>query len=313
MRQGRIKGSALLSALFVMTLVAIAATAMSTRLQLDIYRTRIIIESDSIYLASQVVPFWAMNQITSNQILPAASDNKGFLLHFPRKHKNIYQGISIEGELYDLQALFNLNNLENEQSRIVFNNLLKNILVKTNEEKRLYIVRAANHWISPYKPERGQDSITSKYLENKPPYQPAHTPMQSVSELRLIAGVNSDIYQKISPYLATIQKDSKVNINTAPKEILSAIGGGLDASEVGEIIQKRASKPIENIEDVSELLKKLGIPDGALTTESEYFLAIAKVKSASLNLTVYTVIKRDHDQQKKKYTARILKETFNNQ
>ncbi|MFZ4077782.1 MAG: type II secretion system minor pseudopilin GspK, partial [Legionellaceae bacterium] len=53
------KGSALISALFLMTLVAIGATAMSSRLQLDIYRTRLILTSDALSLASEAVTFWA--------------------------------------------------------------------------------------------------------------------------------------------------------------------------------------------------------------------------------------------------------------
>jgi general secretion pathway protein K len=48
-------GGALLTALFIMTLVAIVATAMSTRLQLDIYRTRLIVTYDKLYLASQAI------------------------------------------------------------------------------------------------------------------------------------------------------------------------------------------------------------------------------------------------------------------
>ena len=63
-----INGSALLSALFIMTLIAIAATAMSTRLQLDIYQTRMTINSDKLYLASDVVKFWAMEQLKQKSI-----------------------------------------------------------------------------------------------------------------------------------------------------------------------------------------------------------------------------------------------------
>ena len=43
------KGGALLTALFIMTLVAIVATAMSTRLQLDIYRTDLIVSHNKLY------------------------------------------------------------------------------------------------------------------------------------------------------------------------------------------------------------------------------------------------------------------------
>ena len=54
------RGSALLTALFIMTLVAIVATAMSTKLQVDIYRTRLTLTHDKLYLASQGVAVWAL-------------------------------------------------------------------------------------------------------------------------------------------------------------------------------------------------------------------------------------------------------------
>ena len=66
---GNKRGSALLSALFIMTLVAICATAMSMRLQLDIYRTRLTLDSDKLYLASQAVTFWAMDILSEQNIL----------------------------------------------------------------------------------------------------------------------------------------------------------------------------------------------------------------------------------------------------
>ena len=63
--QNKSLGSALISALFIMTLVAIAATAMSTRLRLDIYRTSTHINSDKLYLASQAVTWWAMDKLSA--------------------------------------------------------------------------------------------------------------------------------------------------------------------------------------------------------------------------------------------------------
>lgn len=57
------KGGALLTALFIMTLVAIVATAMSIRLQTDIYRTRLVLTHDKLYLASQAVTFWALGEL----------------------------------------------------------------------------------------------------------------------------------------------------------------------------------------------------------------------------------------------------------
>src|SRR5438128_155496 len=70
-------GSALLSALFLMTLIAIAATAMSTRLQLDIYRTRLSFHSAQLNLASEVVGFWAMDRLMNPSVKLTRLDEEG--------------------------------------------------------------------------------------------------------------------------------------------------------------------------------------------------------------------------------------------
>ena len=84
------RGSALISALFIMTLVAIAATAMSTRLQMDIYRTRLSVNSDKLYLASQAVTGWALAQLSTR-------NRQGQSTLFPKKLKFIYPGVITEG------------------------------------------------------------------------------------------------------------------------------------------------------------------------------------------------------------------------
>jgi general secretion pathway protein K len=76
------RGSALISALFIMTLVAIAATAMSTRLQLDIYRTRLTLITDKLYLASQYVTFWAMSELTYSKKKVAGQRPSGYGAYF---------------------------------------------------------------------------------------------------------------------------------------------------------------------------------------------------------------------------------------
>lgn len=110
-----IKGSALLTALFIMTLVAIVATAMSTKVQLDIYRTKLILTHDKIYLASQAVTFWALSELNNTKNKFAKADTQGIVSIFPHDMENIYSTVTLRGALYDLQAQYNVNNLENKK------------------------------------------------------------------------------------------------------------------------------------------------------------------------------------------------------
>jgi general secretion pathway protein K len=63
MSKKSMNGSALISALFIMTLIAIAATAMTLRLQLDIYRTRLLLTTNKQHYAAQFATFWAIDTL----------------------------------------------------------------------------------------------------------------------------------------------------------------------------------------------------------------------------------------------------------
>jgi len=292
-----------------MTLVAIAATAMSMRLQLDIYRTRLTISSNKLYLASQVVTFWAMDNLGDKGKHFTVSDEDGKLADFPKPLQSMYPGILITGGLYDLQARFNLNNLQDKKFQPLFLRLLENRLTKSNATTRQLIVTATQHWISPQQPDQGQDQFTAHYLHQKPQYLPGFQPMRSVSEFRLVRGVNTKIYQDILPNITALPEKTAININTAPNLLLKTLGNGLTESQVNELMQARGKKGITAFNEITLLLRKLDIPKTQVTLESQYFLSIAKIATDDIFLTNYTIIKRTKN--KKGISISIINESLN--
>ena len=304
------RGSALLSALFIMTLIAIAATAMSTRLQLDIYRTRTAIESDQLYLASQAVTFWAMDALAMKKQFAATPNDDGKLLNFPNKLQRSYPNITTTGALYDLQARFNLNNLQDKKYHPLFLRLLEHTLGQKNESDSKSLMSAIDQWISAYQPDRGHESDVSYYLKQIPPYLPAHQLMQSVTELRLIRGINQKIYQRLLPKVTALPEITPININTASKSVLMGLGSGLNESQVNELILERGETGIKDMKDVSPLLEKLHIPSDQITIESMYYLSIATTTSVDRSLTTYSIIKRGKD-LKGKVSIGLVSNTIN--
>jgi len=303
------RGSALLSALFIMTLVAIAATAMSMRLQLDIYRTRLTITSNKLYLASQAVTFWAMDSLGEQDKRFMTSGAGGKLADFPKQLQSIYPDVLITGGLYDLQARFNLNNLQDKKFQPVFLRLLENSLTQSKATTRQLLVKATQHWVSPHQPEQGEDQFLAYYLQQKPQYLPGFQPMHSVSEFRLIRGVTAEIYQELLPNITTLPEKTTININTAPKILLRTLGNGLTESQVNELIEARGKKGIATLNETSLLLQKLGVPKTQITLESQYFLSIAVTATNDLSLTNYTIIKRTKN--KTGISISIINESLN--
>lgn len=305
------RGSALITALFIMTLVAIAATAMATRLQLDIYRTRISIMYDKLYLASQAVTWWTMEQLATPNAIFMTKNSQGDVLIWPSKLQQIYPGIKIEGRALDMQSKFNLNNLQDKKFQSIFNNLLENIGT-LDEGQQKTIFNATINWMKAYQLDRGHDQFLNYYLKQNPPYYPGFQPLQNLSEFRLVQGVTSKSYQALLPYITTLPGSLPINVNTASHTLLKALGSGLSREQIDTLTKVRGKKGIANTSKLTPLLTKLNIPSEQITITSEYFLCIATTSMDDFHLTVYTLLRR-HKNQKNKLKISIVNERINSQ
>lgn len=306
------RGSALISALFIIALVAIAATAMSMRIQQDIYRTRLTIQSDKIYLASEAVLFWAMGELSHKKPSFKLSDKEGKLLSFPKNGQTLSPNLNITGTLNDLQGKFNLNNLLEKNYYPVFLKLLENVLTNVDPKERENIAISTRQWINPYKAGRGNDEFISYYTHQKPPYYPAQQLIQNVSEFRLIRGVNAKIYQAMSQYITALPETTPINLNSASKKILMSLGNGLTEAQVAELIQARGDKGIRDIKDVATIIKKLNIRGEQVTILSDYYMSIAKVTNDEQTLINYSIINRKTEKDKN-LSVNLVTESLNSQ
>lgn len=304
------RGSALLTALFIMTLVAIVATAMSTKLQVDIYRTRLTLTHDKLYLASQGVAFWALGELNNKKKKFTQANPVGMVLTYPKKLQTIYPSVTLTGELYDLQALANLNNLSNKKALLAFMNLVNHVAPKAPGTQRVNVLFAINDWVSPYNPGKGKDYYLSYYLNQKPPYYPSHQFISSRSELRLVKGVTADFYEELAPFITALPEITAVNINTASAPALMSLSHLMNGKKANEMIASRGKNGINHIEKIKELLTKLNISPTQITFESVYYLSVAQASTDNSHLTVYTLLKRDKD-KKGKLSVSILRESLN--
>lgn len=303
-------GSALITALFIMTLIAIAATAMTMRLQLDIYRTRLTLTTDKLHYASQLVTFWAISELSQNKNPFAMSDLNGKVAQFPAKLSAVYPQFKLTGALYDLQSRFNLNNLTDPKYFLTMLRLLDDPNIHLKKEEKKQLVMTINQWISPYKPGHNKEDSLANYLGQNPPYLPAHQLLHSVSELRLLKGITASVYNTLLPQVSALPESTPLNINTMSPQLLHILGYGLTAEQIDTIIQKRAKKGITNQAKLTNLLKILNIRPEQVTIISQYFLCITTVTSADLTTVNFTILKRNQD-KKGNSTVSLLSESLN--
>lgn len=307
----KIRGSALLTALFIMTLVAIVATAMSTRLQQDIYRTRLVITQDKLYLASQAVTFWALNELLDKNNRFTKTNQLGMVAQYPKNMESIYNQVQLSGGIFDLQGRFNLNNLIEKKSIPTLMHLIGHIYSKATSRDRANMALGVKHWLLAYDLGRGEDIYTSYYLSQKPPYYPSHQLIKSKSEFRLIKDVSASAYLALEPFITALPESTSININTAPKQILMSLGDGLSEAQANELITARGENGITDLKEINELLKKFNIPSDQITIESQYYLSVAYAKNDEFSLVVYSLLKRSRDRKGKLLTS-VIRESINN-
>lgn len=292
----RLRGSALLSALFIMTLVAIATTTMTVQLRHNIEQSRLVLTTDQDAITAEALRYWAMQALTSPKTRAFGRDPSMLILTDAESPMPKIPGIKLSAQLFDLQALFNLNNLRNSKFKTPFYKLLQDILEDTSKKKALQLVSAISNWVADAKTAGNSNQFNRFYAQQKPPYKTAHQPMASLSELRLIKGVDQEIFQSLFPYVTVLPPPTKININTAPETLLMALGNTETeedlVKQVQALIKARGEKGIRSINAVIPILSKLNMAIDEVTLESEYFLSIGRIKTPTFERALYSVLHR---------------------
>ncbi len=299
------QGSALLSALFIMTLVAIATTTLTLQLKNNLDKTQLLFKTQQFDLEAELMRFWAMDFLgdKKNSTFGRTPGQSTYIQHtifFPSLPDTHFSA-----EIIDLNARFNLNNLKYTSGKTTFYRLTKHLLEDEANKKSYPLTSALTNWISDYQPGHEKNNQT----------RIAHLNMISLSELALIPTPNVDPgdLKPLMPYITALPQQTAININTAPEELLMALAGGTHTLEpMEELIEARGEKGIESLDDIKDILRKLSIKTDDVTLESEYFLSIGQIKKNTQARTVYTLLQRiKNKDDNKKYTINLIHETSN--
>ncbi|OVB34530.1 type II secretion system minor pseudopilin GspK, partial [Escherichia coli] len=204
------------------------------------------------------------------------------------------RGGDVRGQIVDAQACFNLNAINYgvvdltsiPYAARIFQQLLINLQVELLQARQ--VTAALRDWIDrDDKPVRGgaEDEV---YMGMEPPYLAANQPMQDVSELRLIRGIDARLYRKLLPYVCVLPtSDLSVNVNTlldSQAPLLAALFlTKPDSLPVTELLQRR---PRTGWESVAAFLDAPPLKDidtsaamPVLAVSSNYFLVRLHVRS----------------------------------
>jgi len=91
-----------------------------------------------------------------------------------------------------------------------------------------------------------------RYMAATPPYRCKNGRLDTIDELRLVQGYDADILARLRPHV-TAHGGSRINVNTASREVLLALADEMDPAAADAIIEARAQQPLTSVEGLKTL------------------------------------------------------------
>lgn len=280
------KGVVIIVALFIVALIATMTYFMMARLERDTRRTTLILREAQAAQYANGSLIWAIDQLKNNW---RAQKENQIIDPVPIiSPTNTVNGYQIKSTIFDMQARFNVNDLNDPVAKDGFIRLLRHVLPQMNLKESRKICDALTDWTSTV-PE---NEINKYYLELTPAYRSPHKPMATVSEMLLVKGVTPTIFNALKPYISALPAlSAKINVQTAPVPVLLSLDQSMTVDAAKAFAAARKQTPVISLG--SELLKKLQIKPDKITVVSNYFLVETEVKIENQRLLLYTLLQRE--------------------
>jgi general secretion pathway protein K len=287
------RGVALITALLVVALATVAAVAMASRQQLDVRRTANLLDGDQAYAYAEAVEGWGRMILDRD-----AKDNQIDKLDdtWAQQLPPIaVPGGLIGGYIIDLQGRFNINNLLTPEGQLsapdleYFQRLLRAL------ELDAAVATAIVDWLDIDFDTRFPDGAEDDYyLSTEVPYRAANRPMQSISELRLVKGIDAKTWKTLAPYICALPVRTVLNINTAQAPLLQALVEEFSITSAEQLVEARGDTGYDTVEAFlqQEAFAGREIATGSLAVASQYFLVRSEITLGTARAQVFSIVQR---------------------
>jgi len=162
------------------------------------------------------------------------------------------------GRIEDLSARFNLNFLIDHQGLVDMARLAQLQRLFALMEIDPAPIPALLDWLDGDEEPRLQGAENPYYLSLARPYPCGNGPLVTIGQLTLVKGFGPhELFgAEGRPGLAeviTVHSDGKININTAGEKVLMSLDNDLTAGVAREIMERRAFRPFEHLEEIRQI------------------------------------------------------------
>jgi general secretion pathway protein K len=303
------RGIALLTAIILVAIATIAATAIAWQSQLSARRgIAVFTIAQSLALAQGAEAMAAYALRDNRQKNPGiVAPNQAWAK--PYGPVELDAGAVLEASLEDQAGKFNLNSVvmaaagaapsplggvplvENHAAVEQFVALLEGLNINTEFAARLV------DWIDSDSqatfPGGAEDNF---YLGEQPPHRTLNMPLTSISEL-LAMGMDRRSYDRLAPLVTALPVDTKLNLCTAPGEVLDAFAGqrsyALDLQTLSTQRQQFKCYPDKAAYLSSVTSTRHDYVDRHIGTDSQYFRLRTWITIGTTRFTLYSLLNQD--------------------
>lgn len=294
--RARQQGVALLAAVLVVALAAVLLAGLLGDGEQSRARTRNTLRAEQTWQLHRGVELWAENVLRRDQEQSPGFDARGEPWALPMPPLPVPGG-QLSGLLRDASGCFNLNNLvvdgaERVESIAQFERLLLALRLDPA------LAEAVADWIDSDGTPRTQGAEDLVYLAQRPAYRAANQGMRHPSELRLVAGVDDEVYRVLRPHVCAWPAPSEINLNFASPQIWMSLDTAITES-VARALWRDGQAQYRGTGEVArelELLLGRPVPLHAVSTASEWFVLEAELLVDGLPFVYSSVIRRSERQ-----------------
>lgn len=192
----------------------------------------------------------------------------------------------LAGEIREQSGRINLNNLVQADGPDLgemdqFLRLLA--ILGVGDSQALDLRAALLDWLdADEEPRLPGGAESTWYGAQTPPRRSTNGPLAAVAELAQVRGFTPELVARLTPFVAALPAGSRINVNTAPAEVLAAATPGLGLDTARALVAERGRAWFKDIADFEARLKSRSPdadPDTArLATTSRHFLVTGRAR-----------------------------------
>ena len=217
---------------------------------------------------------------------------------------------SLSGNIIDATSRYNLANLARDRQKVpeqvaIFTRLLDNLRLDVRLANRIADFVAQGQQIAapvdtnnPAEPPPGNPPApTPSTLPPVPPVNGVPIPVLRVDDLLAVQGVTQEVMAKLRPFVIVLPYGTaatKLNVNTVPAELLSAIVPGMSLSRANTLVEQR--KRVAPWRDTATFATQAGADAQLAETwgvKSEWFIVQSRIRLDRAALNAESLIRRN--------------------